>query len=384
MPNISNKQRKILALLDGSAVESEPIEGTASKRGEPSPAPLLNTFSALELQHMDIPPIEWIVDGLLPHGLGILASPSKYGKSWMVLDLCLNVAAGGKFLGFKTTMCDCLYLALEDSQRRLKERMNAILNGVNAPSGFYYATTTHVIGSGLFEELESHLGQHPDTRLIVIDTLQKVRSGAYAGEGAYAADYRETGALKEFADFHNLAVVLVYHLRKMKDDGDPFNRISGTNGIMGAADTIMVLTREKRKDTNTLVSVTGRDVESGETIIRFNKSTHRWESLGDADRYAEQQARADYETAPLVQTIKKLLEDNPDGWSGTMQQLMDAGKEITGIYISATPTTLSKDLKAIDILLFDNDRISHTVIKNGSGAKKHKLCYVGNRANKSD
>ena len=93
----------------------------------------------------------------------------------------------------------------------------------------------------------------------------------------YAADYREVGALKAFADSHNVALLLVHHLRKMKDDGDPFNMISGTNGIMGAADTTMVLTKEKRGDSNATFSVVGRDVESSDTVLRFNKDTCYWE-----------------------------------------------------------------------------------------------------------
>lgn len=262
---------------------------------EQAAPPTLDTITAADLQKKDIPPIKFIVEKLIPIGLNILASPPKYGKSWMVLALCLAVAIGGRFLGYSTNKCGCLYLALEDSQRRLKSRMNKLLSGRTAPSGFHFATASHDMDNGLFDELEGFLEKHPDTGLIVIDTLQRVRGATHGKEGAYAADYREVGALKAFADKHNVAVLLVHHLRKMKDDGDPFNMISGTNGIMGAADTTMVLTKEKRGDENATFSAIGRDIESSDTILRFNKDTCYWENLGDADWFAEQQARREYQ-----------------------------------------------------------------------------------------
>ena len=171
----------------------------------------------------------------------------------------------------------------------------------------------------------------------------------------------------------NVALLLVHHLRKMKDDGDPFNMISGTNGIMGAADTTMVLTKEKRGDSNATFSVVGRDVESSDTVLRFNKDTCYWENLGDADWFAEQQARQEYQESPIVQTIKKLLEQSPEGWSGTAQQLMDAGRFIVRRPLADSTQGLSKKLQNLDRLLFENDGIVHERKRNGSGGGKHKF-----------
>lgn len=338
--------------------------------------PALETITAADLQQKDLPPIKFIVDKLLSVGLNILASPPKYGKSWMVLALCLAVASGGRFLGYMTNQCGCLYLALEDSQRRLKTRMNKLLAGKPAPAGFHFATTASPIDGGLFDELEDFLKKHPDTGLIVVDTLQRVRGASHGKEGAYAADYREVGALKAFADQHNVALLLVHHLRKMKDDGDPFNMISGTNGIMGAADTTMVLTKEKRGDSNATFSVVGRDVESSDTVLRFNKDTCYWENLGDADFVAELQARRDYQESPIVKTIKKLLEQSPEGWSGTSQQLLDAGTFISRARLAQSARDLSGKLKRLDNLLFEYDNIIHERKTNGSGGGKHRFYYA--------
>lgn len=351
---------------------------TADAQQLPAEAsPMLSTISAAALQEKDIPPIRWIVENLIPAGLNILASPPKYGKSWAVLDLGLSVTAGGRFLGYQTTPCEVLYLALEDSERRLKSRMMKLLAGKNAPAGFHFATAAHDMDNGLFDELESFLKAHPGTGLIIIDTLQRVRGAVHGKEGAYAADYREVGGLKGFADRHGIAVLLVHHLRKMADDSDPFNRISGTNGLMGAADTALVLTKEKRGDENATLSVVGRDVESSDTVLRFNRNSCRWENLGDADWFAERQARVEYQGNGLVRTIKKLLEQSPGGmWSGSSQQLLDAGRYIAHTSLADSARALTSKLKGLDNLLLEYDGIAHERKGNGSGGGKHRFYYV--------
>lgn len=337
--------------------------------------PTLSTISAAALQGKDIPPIRWIVENLIPAGLNILASPPKYGKSWAVLDLGLSVTAGGRFLGYQTSPCEVLYLALEDSERRLKSRMIKLLAGKNAPAGFHFATAAHDMDNGLFDELEGFLKAHPKTGLIIIDTLQRVRGAVHGKEGAYAADYREVGGLKAFADGHGIAILLVHHLRKMADDSDPFNRISGTNGLMGAADTALVLTKEKRGDENATLSIVGRDVESSDTVLRFNKDACRWENLGDADWFAEQQARMEYQESGLVRTIKKLLEHGGE-WTGTAQQLLDAGRFIARTSLADSARALTNKLKGLDNLLLEYDGIAHERKGNGSGGGKHRFYYV--------
>ena len=350
------------------------------ERGEPAqvePPPVLSTISAADLQRKDIPPIRFIVDKLLTVGLNILASPPKYGKSWMVLDLGLAVTTGGRFLGYQTNRAEVLYLALEDSERRLKARMGKLLTGKPAPPGFHFATTAHNTDNGLFDELEGFLKSHPDTGLIIVDTLQRVRGTAHGKEGAYAADYREVGALKAFADSHNVALLLVHHLRKMADDTDPFNRISGTTGLSGAADTMMVLSKERREAENATLSIVGRDVESADTVLHFNRETCKWDNLGDADWFAEQQARREYQESATVKTIKKLLEQSPDGeWSGIAQELLDAGTYIARSHLATSARDLTAQLKKLDKLLFEYDNIVHERKGNGTGGGKHLFYYA--------
>lgn len=335
----------------------------------------LEAISATELQKMQLPPVQFIINGLLPVGLGLLVSPPKYGKSWMVLDMGLSVTSGSLFLGRSTNPGGCLYLALEDSLNRLKDRMEKVLKGAVAPAGFDYAVKCLDLSHGLLEQLNTYLQEKPNTRLIIIDTLQKIR-GSAGRENAYNADYREMGLLKAFADQHAICILLVHHLRKMADDGDPFNRISGTAAIFGAADVAMVLSREKRGDTQTKLSYQGRDIEGGDQILEFDKEAFRWKLLGDESWIAEEKAKASYQNSPVVQTIKKLLEQHPEGWSGTSSELLDAGKVLLTAYIAANPRDLTNKLAPLDKPLFDYDRIVHTRAKNGTGGGKHRFYFA--------
>lgn len=336
---------------------------------------VLDTIPAEVLQVKEIPDITFVVVDMIPQGLSLLASPPKYGKSWFVLDLCLSVAAGESFLNHQTVKKGCLYLALEDSERRLKDRMNKVLAGKRAPQNFDYAISALDIGNGLMEQLENYVKSHKETGLIVIDTLQKVRAPSSGKENQYSADYRETACLKRFADRHNICLLLVHHLRKMSDDSDPFNRISGTNGIMGAVDTAMVLSREKREDTKTTLSITGRDIESSETILEFDKNQYKWCVMGDSATVRAQQAFQDYNNNPIVMTIKKLLMQSPAGWSGTMQDLLEAGKVLCNTYLDYTTRGLSSKVKSLDKQLYDYDNIIHSRVKHGTGGGKHKFYY---------
>ena len=335
----------------------QPVADLRPPETQPGSTPALCVVSARELQDKQLPPVEWVVKGMLPVGFNLLASPPKYGKSWWVLDLGLSVAVGLLFLGRQTVQGRCLYLALEDNENRLKSRMNKLLVGEDAPAAFDFATKAADLDHGLLEQLEGYVAQHPDTRLIIIDTLQKVRGVSGKTEGAYQADYREAGRLKAFADQHRLCILCVHHLRKMADDSDPFNRISGTNGLMGAADTAIVMTRNKRNDANTVLSVTGRDVEPSDEIIMFDRESCKWELVGSVDRLEQQSARMEYDQEPMVQAVKKLVEKYPEGWAGTAVELMEESISLVGYYPETSVKSYTPALKRLKPQLYNYDRI---------------------------
>ena len=350
-------------------------EGSAQE--PPKEIQPLRVISAPDLQRAQLPPVKYLVDGLLPEGASLLTAASKVGKSWMVLDLGLCIAAGESFLGRPTTKTGTLYLALEDSLNRLQNRMDKVLGGKTPPPLFCFTTEAPKLDDGLLDVLEDHLKKYPDTRLLIVDTLQKVRGQALPREGPYAQDYREMETLKGFMDKRGVSVLFVHHNRKMKDDGDPFNMISGTNGLMGAADTIWTITKANRADEEATLHVTGRDVAQSDTVIRFDKSSWTWKPMGSADWLAEQRARLAYDGSPIVKTIKKLLDQSPGHrWDGTAKDLMEAGKYIARAYLAVNTTKLGHEIKAIEKPLFDFDGIVHAVSKTGgSGGKKHSFYY---------
>ena len=344
----------------------------------PKPKLTLDLTTGAELIRQTIPPARVIVEELFLEGLNILASKQKFGKSWLVLDLCLCVADGRPFLGFRTVKCRTVYLALEDGFRRLQTRMKKLLGDSAAPDNIHLGIQSHKTDTGLLEQLESFVKQYPDTGLIVIDTLAKVRGSSFGREGTYQTDYNEIGVLKSFADKYHICLILVTHLRKMPDEVDPFNEVIGTTAVTGTADATMVLTREKRTSEITILHTTGRDIEQMEYELRFNRETCRWENCGDVESLTEQRERERYDSSPVVKTIKKLLAQSPQHeWTGKVKDLMEAGKFIAGVYLAVSDKALAQELSALERPLLENDGILHRTVKNGNAGKIHKFCFEG-------
>ena len=365
---------EIVAAAKDLIAEGKPIADPGP--ADTAEAPKLNVISAPDLQRANLPPVRYLVEDILPEGTSLLTAASKIGKSWMVLDLGLALASGTSFLGHETNQCGVLYLALEDSLNRLQGRMKKVLGGKEAPPQFYFTTVAPKMDGGLLDALDAHFLKHSDTGLVIIDTLQKVRGQALPRESGYAQDYREMEGVKGYMDSLRVSPLFVHHNRKMKDDDDPFNMISGTNGIMGAADTIWTITKSKRSDEEATLHIVGRDVEQSDTIIRFNKGIWRWETVGEAGALAEQRAREAYNSSPVVKTIKRLLEQSPEHrWDGTAKDLMNAGRFIARTYLASSEKKLGSDIKDLEKPLFDFDGIVHSTSGNGTGGKKHSFWY---------
>ena len=225
----------------------------------------LKTYTMQELYKQPLEPVEYLVDGLLAPGLYILGGSPKVGKSWMALQLCLAVCGGKAFLGCATRKSEVLYLALEDGPQRLHSRALRLADA--APEGLHLCHRAAPIGQGLERQIEAQLAEHPHIRLVVLDTLQKVR--CMSGSGlSYSSDYEDAGALKALADRNGICLLVIHHLRKMTDE-DPFNRLPGTNGLTGAADGTLILMRNKRQDGTATLYATGRDIEDVEEELEF-------------------------------------------------------------------------------------------------------------------
>ena len=226
-----------------------------------------------------LPPIRFVVDRLLPQGLHILAGSPKVGKSWLALWLCLCVAKGEPVWNFPTAQGGVLYLCLEDSWSRIQSRLLDLTD--DAPAGLCFATMSERLHTGLVEQIEGFLAGHPDTALVVIDTLQRIRAVGNEANPS-ASDYRDLGVLKELADRHRIAVLLIHHLRKLNDE-DPMNMISGTTGISGATDTNLVLKKGMRSGSTATLYCTGRDIEYQELTLEFDQDAHVWKLVSGGE-----------------------------------------------------------------------------------------------------
>lgn len=342
---------------------------------------LLNVISAKELQDKELPQLNIIVQNILYQGLTVLASQPKIGKSWLSLDIAVCVATGQPIWNNETLQGDVLYLALEDSHNRLQSRLNLILNGMETPNNLYLSIMSSSISTGLLEELNNFLVTHPNTKLIIIDTLQKVRDTMKTTETAYGYDYKEVGALKKFADLHGISILLVHHLRKARDKDDVFNQISGTNGIAGAADTMIVLSKPDRMQEETLFSITGRDVESYEQTIKFDKNTCHWTLLTTPEQLLEIRKNA----FPVVITIKELLKEFPNGFEISSSDLLDQIYKITGITPKQkSPASLTKYINDLCYKLQQNDNIFYSPPNPNGGSKGRTLYFCSpNRSNEN-
>ena len=260
---------------------------------EAAPPQLRTAWTADELMAEHFPPVRWAVPGLIAEGVNLLAGPPKVGKSWLSFGLALSVAGGDDALGSIPTQAGAvLYLALEDTPRRLQSRMGKLLDGRRAPRGLTLTTMCPPLPEGGAEAIANWLERNPAARLVVIDVFAKVRGRPVMGVSAYDADYAAIGYAKALADKYGVAVVLVHHVRKAGAD-DFLEAVSGTNGLAGAADATLVL-RRPRGEADGILYVTGRDVDEAEHALRFTADNGAWTLLdGPAQDYALSGTRAD-------------------------------------------------------------------------------------------
>ena len=220
-------------------------------------------INELDILNEPIEPDVHIVDKILPPGVTLLCGHQKIGKSWLALKLCLCATRGVDLWGYKTLHCKALYCCLEDTKKRIRKRYDALaeaaeeLQGTAASGWLDFRFQCPKLDQGLVDELEKHVKDNPECRLIIIDTLLMITPPM--SDSPYANDYNNIVALKKFADKYEIAIVLIHHTRKLKAK-DPFDEILGTSGLNGAADTMMILTREGRSESRGTLRYTGRDI----------------------------------------------------------------------------------------------------------------------------
>ncbi len=318
----------------------------------------LECITARELQEKELKPITYYVEKILPQGLTILCSAPKTGKSWMALDMCISICNGRQFLKYNTKKAGCLYLALEDSQNRLKERMNKLLNGENAPLNLLYSIECDKLQGTLIHQLELILKKKPQIKVIVIDTLQKIR-GESKSNNIYANDYNDLSEIKKFADKNELCIVVIHHTKKGGFITDIFEKVLGTNGITGTADTTWIINKQKRFEDETTLSVVGRDVELNEYIVNFDKDLCKWQMISTVEENEKQKEKDSYYNNTLVKVIKKLITENNGSWTGSIKSMNSKHEEMWDKEYEKSPQKFRKKLDNISSALWEYDKIKY-------------------------
>lgn len=280
------------------------------RMADPSYLHTVSLNSLYETVYQSRPPV---IDGLLYTGTYLFAGAPKVGKSFFMAQLAYHISTGQPLWDYDVRQGTVLYLALEDDYQRLQERMSRMF-GVDGTDSLHFATYAKQLGAGLDEQLERFVREHNDTRLIIIDTLQKIRE--VGGDSySYANDYDIVGRMKQFADKYGVCVLLVHHTRKQQA-GDRFEMISGTTGLLGCADGAFLMQKEKRTDLSATLEIVGRD-----------QPDQKLHLIRDAEKLIWQldHAETDLWQKPPDQLLEKIstmiTEDNPM-WNGSATELV--------------------------------------------------------------
>ena len=328
----------------------------------------LETMTAEQLQSAPYSPEPFLVEELLPEGLHILAGAPKIGKSWLALWLCLCVAQGQPLWNFAVTQGEVLYLSLEDSYRRIQTRLFDLTE--DAPPTLHFAIMADMLKHGLEQQIGQFLTDHPATKLVVIDTLQRVRS-AGGDSNLYANDYQDVGLLKQLADKQHIAILLIHHLRKLHDD-DPMNMISGSTGLSGAADSTFVFQKNSRLANVASLHCTGRDIPDRTLKLEFGVEDHVWKLLEDSKTCS---GASKVSTLQLVHLFSALLRADPTylGSPSALSAKIDPDGSL-GI----TPKKVTRLVRESVAALRENGILADTYRSNG------KRCISLKRADRAD
>ena len=254
-----------------------------------------------------------IIDGLLYPGVYLFVGAPKVGKSFLMAQLAYHVSTGTELWGYPVNKGEVLYLALEDDYARLQRRLYRMF-GSDKNDNLMFATKVDSINGLLEQQLNAFHQEHPNLRLIIIDTLQKVREAT--PDYSYGNDYQVMSKLKEFADCHGICLLLVHHTRKQKSD-DNFESISGTNGLFGGADGAFILYKDKRTSNTATLEISGRDQQEQKLILAKNPDTLYWELQSKETELWKEPPD------PFLEAISKFVTaDNPD-WTGTATELLE-------------------------------------------------------------
>ena len=314
----------------------------------------LETVSMTTLYDTDFEGQEPLIDGLLYRGAYLLAGSPKVGKSFLMAQLAYQVSTGLPLWGYKVRKTGVLYFALEDNYARLQRRLFRMF-GAEAVENLYFATHCKTANSGLEDQIRSFMREHPNTGLIIIDTLKRVREVGGA-DYSYSSDYDIVSRLKAVADSYKVTMIIVHHTRKLEAD-DKFDMIAGTNGLLGAADGGFVLSKEKRTSNAAVLDVTGRDQEDQRLHLNKDPETLVWE-LESIETELWQEP-----PDPFLESIAAFLSSAGERWEGTASELCSL------LNLDCKPNALSLRLSIGSVRLLRDHDIHYKASRNHGGRK---------------
>ena len=281
----------------------------------------------------EFPPLVELIEGMLAPGLYILAGAPKIGKSWLVLQIAHHISTGTPLWNRKVMQCEVLYLSLEDTLPRIKRRLLTICDGETG--NVVFATEADMLGDGFEKQLTSYLNSNAGTKVVIVDTLAKVR-GVVSTSNVYSSDYAAMNVFKHFADKYKIALILVHHTRK-QDADDAMQKISGTNGLMGCADGAMILEKPNRAKLEATLTMTSRDFEDARILLRQNNETMCWEFAGYKEESPEDT------TEPVLIAVAEFIHTHGP-WKGSATSLAEELQK-QNPNLRVWPNTLSRRLK---------------------------------------
>ena len=300
----------------------------------------LQTVSMTELYDTVYPPRTPVVDGFLYGGTYLFVGAPKVGKSFFMGQLAYHVAMGLPLWNYPVRKGTVLYLALEDDYARLQRRLS-VMFGVECADNLFFATQAKTLNEGLDGELEGFIKEHKDARLIIIDTLQKVREVG-GDRYSYSSDYEIVTKLKSFSDKYGVCLLVVHHTRKLESE-DSFDMISGTNGLLGAADGAFIMHKKKRTDNTAVMDIVGRDQPDQELTIEFDREQCIWKFQKAETELWKQPPN------PLLEAINEFLTEEMQEWEGTATELL---KQLPDMQLSAN--VLSRRLNVVNSQLLND------------------------------
>lgn len=293
-----------------------------------------------------------VIEGLLYQGTYLFVGSPKIGKSFFMAQLAYHVSTGTPLWDYPVKKGTVLYLALEDDYRRLQERMYRMF-GTDGTENLYFSVSSKPLGNGLTDQLSGFIREHPDTMLVIIDTLQKIRevdSDSYS----YAKDYEIINQLKQFSDSWGICLLLVHHTRKQKSS-DNFDMISGTNGLLGCADGAFMLYKETRTSNKATLEISGRDQQDQKIHLIRDEEKLCWNfEKAETELWKEP-------PEPLLECIANLVTEENPTWQGTATELIEK------LGLDMMPNVVSLKLNVNAGRLMNDYSIRYTNKRNHSG-----------------